>query len=108
MANVLIESMGSEWEPERFQDTHRQKVEALIEEKSQGKTIATVKPAVRPKVVDLMEALQASISARQPGQPATKAPRSTAAAKKEPSKRPSSPGTAKNPATSKAPRRRAS
>ena len=36
MAELLIESMEGEWDPSRYHDTHRQKVEALIEEKRQG------------------------------------------------------------------------
>jgi len=90
MAHVLIGTMESEWEPERFHDTHRQKVEALIEEKSQGKTIATPKLAPLPKVVDLMEALQASIRAAQSSEkkkPAAKASRPEADAKGAPAKR---------------------
>ena len=39
MANLLIESMQSEWEPERYHDTHRAKIEAVIEQKAQGETI---------------------------------------------------------------------
>jgi DNA end-binding protein Ku len=64
MANLLIESMESEWDPKRFHDTHREKVEALIEEKRQGKTILT-DPDAAPtgKIVDLMEALNASVAA---------------------------------------------
>src|SRR3984957_12255855 len=61
MANLLIDSMEGPWEPERYHDTHRAKVEALIEEKSQGKTIAVAKAAPATKVIDLMEALNASI-----------------------------------------------
>ena len=33
MAQLLIESMESDWDPGRYHDTHREKVEALIEEK---------------------------------------------------------------------------
>jgi non-homologous end joining protein Ku len=40
-------------------------VEALIEEKAQGKTIATPKSTRPNKVVDLMEALSASIKASE-------------------------------------------
>src|SRR3984957_13317125 len=65
MAHVLIDSMESEWDPEQFHDTHREKVEMIIEEKSQGKVITIAKPAPEPKIVDLMEALQASINASQ-------------------------------------------
>jgi DNA end-binding protein Ku len=109
MAHVLIDSMESEWDPERFHDTHRQKVEALIEQKSQGKVIATVNPAPAPKIVDLMEALQASINATESNgtKPARKAARPKIAAKKEPTKRVSS-ATAKKAPASKAVRRKAS
>ncbi len=69
MANLLIGSMESSWEPERYHDTHRAKVEALIEEKAQGKTIAVVKEAPATKVVDLMEALSASIKAKSGSAP---------------------------------------
>ncbi len=98
MANLLIGSMESEWEPERYHDTHRAKVEALIEEKAQGKTIvnAGAKTAPATKVVDLMEALRASIAAqpqtekpptrtKKPapvGAPAKRAPAKFTAAKK--------------------------
>jgi DNA end-binding protein Ku len=112
MANVLIDSMQSEWDPERFHDTHRQKVEALIEEKSQGKVISAVKAAPTPKIVDLMEALQASISASQANgaKPAKKATPSKIAAKKVPAKRaaPSAASAAKKAPAPKAVRRKAS
>jgi DNA end-binding protein Ku len=64
MANLLIGSMESDWEPQRYHDTHRAKVEALIDEKAQGKTIAVAKAPQATKVVDLMEALSASIKAK--------------------------------------------
>jgi DNA end-binding protein Ku len=109
MAHVLIGSMESEWDPDRFHDTHREKVEALIEEKSQGKVITIEKPAPAPKIVDLMEALQASISASQSSRaaPAKKAASPKGAiAEKTPTKRPAS--TAKKAAATKAVGRKAS
>ena len=64
MAQLLIESMESDWDPERFHNTHREKVEALIEEKRQGHEIVLQEgPEPVAKVVDLMEALNASIAA---------------------------------------------
>jgi DNA end-binding protein Ku len=63
MAQLLIESMESEWDPEQFHDTHREAVEALVEQKRAGHEIvieAAPKPA---KVVDLFEALSASVAA---------------------------------------------
>ena len=63
MAQLLLESMESEWDPAKYHDTHREKVEAIIEEKRQGDDIVTGVEAAPPstKVVDLMEVLSASI-----------------------------------------------
>ena len=112
MAQLLIESMESEWDPERFHDTHREKVEALIEEKAQGHEIVIQSAPEEPaKVVDLMEALNASVkAAAKPGAKAggrtpakRSSPRAAPAAKKAPK-------SAKQPARAKqsASRRRAS
>jgi DNA end-binding protein Ku len=109
MAHVLIDSMENEWDPERFHDTHRKKVEALIEEKGQGKVITTAKPAPEPKIVDLMEALQASINASQSSRTklTKRVARPKIAAEKPPAKRASAASAKKAPA-SKPVRRKAS
>jgi DNA end-binding protein Ku len=62
MAKLLLESMESEWDPDRYHDTHRQKVEDLVEAKRQGNEIVlgSTEPPVA-KVADLMEVLAASI-----------------------------------------------
>ena len=80
MAQLLIESMESDWDPQRFHDTHREKVEALIDEKRQGHEIVLQEgPEPAAKVVDLMEALNASIAAAaHPGSEGKGAKRSTA------------------------------
>jgi DNA end-binding protein Ku len=65
MAELLIESMEGSWDPKRYRDTHRQKIEALIEEKRQGKEIVAATSAPTAKVVNLMDALNASIKATQ-------------------------------------------
>ncbi len=87
MAQLLIESMESDWDPERFHDTHREKVEALIEEKRQGHEIVLQEgPEPAAKVVDLMEALNASIAAAaRPGAESKSAKRT--ATKRAPAKR---------------------
>jgi DNA end-binding protein Ku len=99
MAQLLIESMQSEWDPEQFHDTHRQKMEELIEEKRQGHEIVLAVEGEKPaKVIDLVEALNASIRAaalsdkpksikkatpptKRPASPAKKAAKSTTARK---------------------------
>jgi DNA end-binding protein Ku len=111
MANLLIGAMASEWESERYHDTHRAKVEALIEEKAQGKVIVNAGAKSRPatKVVDLMEALSASIAAQSPGEkPPTKKPApAKAPAKRAPAKFTAAKKSAKTPAAKPA-RRKAS
>jgi DNA end-binding protein Ku len=71
-AQLLIESMASNWDPDLYEDEYRKRVEALIDEKRQGKVIVTERPETQPtKVVDLMEALQASVEAARSHRPGT-------------------------------------
>jgi DNA end-binding protein Ku len=65
MAKLLVETMESEWEPKKYEDTHRKKVEALVEEKRLGHDVIehATDEAAPVRVVDLMEALSASIKA---------------------------------------------
>jgi DNA end-binding protein Ku len=78
MAKLLVESMESEWEPDRYRDTHREKVHALVEAKRDGNeiVIGAAEPAAT-KVVDLMDVLAASIESVKSG---GKAPKGAAAA----------------------------
>ena len=63
-AKLLIDSMATDWAPENYHDTYRKLVEELIDQKRQGAVVALDKrePAL-PPVVDLMEALRASVAA---------------------------------------------
>ncbi len=74
MAKLLVESMESAWDPNRYHDTHRAKVEELVESKQLGNEIV-VGTVERPptKVVDLMEVLSASIDSVKAGSKAPKA-----------------------------------
>jgi DNA end-binding protein Ku len=64
MAKQLIESLSSEFEPNRYRDEYRDRVLEMIERKAQGETITIEAPAEEPKKVpDLMAALEASIAA---------------------------------------------
>ena len=64
MANQLIESLSSEFEPEKYRDEYRDQVLAMIEKKAAGETITVEEPSEEPqKVPDLMAALEASIAA---------------------------------------------
>jgi DNA end-binding protein Ku len=63
MARQLIESLTSEWDPSKYEDTYRERVLALIERKAAGEEIA-IPPTEEPgPVPDLMAALEASLAA---------------------------------------------
>jgi DNA end-binding protein Ku len=64
MAQQLIESLATDFEPERYRDEYREKVLELIEAKASGEEIAIAPEAPAPaKVPDLMAALEASLAA---------------------------------------------
>ena len=65
MARQLIQQLSDTFKPEEFQDEYRVKLEQLVEQKVAGEEI-TIAPAPEEeptKVVDLMEALKASVEA---------------------------------------------
>jgi len=63
-AKLLVDSMTTEWQPEQYRDTYRDAVEDLIERKSRGEVVSTGAPVFQPApVVDLMDALRASVDA---------------------------------------------
>ena len=64
MAKLLIDSMTTAWQPESYRDTYRERVEELIDQKCQGTVVVSEGPRAEPApVVDLLAALQASVSA---------------------------------------------
>jgi DNA end-binding protein Ku len=64
MAKQLIDSLSSDFEPEKYHDEYRERVLELIERKAQGETVVVEAPPEEPKKVpDLMSALEASIAA---------------------------------------------
>jgi DNA end-binding protein Ku len=69
MAEQLIESLSSDWEPDRYHDDYRQRVLDLIARKAEGEEVVTVPAAEREagEVVDLMAALEASLQAAKDG-----------------------------------------
>jgi DNA end-binding protein Ku len=65
IAEQLIESLAGDFEPDKYRDTYREQVLAMIERKAQGETIA-VQPAPEEDAEpapDLMSALKASLDA---------------------------------------------
>ncbi len=76
MAQQLVESLTTDFEPSRYHDTYREAVLELIEAKAQGEEVVTEAEVDRPAaVVDLMAALEASVAAakqRSARSPATR------------------------------------
>lgn len=75
LAMQLIEQIATdEFHPEAYEDHVRKRTRELIDNKVQGQEIkAAPQEAPRAQIVDLMEALKASLSAAQPGQAPNKA-----------------------------------
>ena len=67
MAKMLINSMDTPFEPAKYKDEYQSKLRALIETKISGKEIVAAEPESSGKVVDLMEALKASVEKAKKG-----------------------------------------
>ena len=64
MASQLIDSLTTEWDPTRYHDTYTEELRKLIDAKAAGKEVtAPTAEAAPSKVLDLMAALEASLSA---------------------------------------------
>ncbi len=110
VAKQLIDSLTGDFEPDKYRDTYRADVLALIERKAEGKEIAVQPEAeeVAAPTPDLMSALKASLAAvREHGEddgaakPRKKAAKS-APAKKGRAKASAAKAPAKKPAAKKA------
>jgi DNA end-binding protein Ku len=103
MAQTLIDNLSADWDPGEFKDEYREAMLRIVEAKINGEEIEVVEAEPTAKVVDLMEALKASVAAAKKeakAEPATKkkAPaRKKTAAKKPAAKKPA----AKKPAARK-------
>jgi DNA end-binding protein Ku len=65
LASELIGRFSGSWEPERYDDTYRARLLAIVEAKRQGREVH-VEPAAEPeRPDDLMDALRASLEAAQ-------------------------------------------
>src|SRR5207248_6228552 len=69
MAQALIENLTEDWNPEEFHDEYREALMDIVEKKAAGEEIVVAEPEEEAKVVDLMEALKASVEAakKKPG-----------------------------------------
>jgi DNA end-binding protein Ku len=61
LAKELIENLTESFEPEEFKSDYVEAVQEMLEAKIKGRKLTIVKPKAKPKVSDLMEALQMSV-----------------------------------------------
>jgi DNA end-binding protein Ku len=77
MAGKLVDTLSAPFDPTRYRDDYRNALEELISNKITGREVVAAPAPPPEKVVDLMEALKASIERaekeRRPAQPAARA-----------------------------------
>ncbi|MFK0202124.1 non-homologous end joining protein Ku [Streptomyces lavendulae] len=80
MAEQLIDALSMTWDPGEFHDTFQEKVAALIQAKQSGGSVEKAEAPAEPTgVVDLMEALRASVE--RAGSPKATSGKATASGK---------------------------
>ena len=73
MARSLIESLAERFRPESYTDAYREALEQLIASKVKGEARNVKRRRPEPKVIDLMEALKASVDQAKKGGKGAKA-----------------------------------
>jgi DNA end-binding protein Ku len=68
MARQLIEGFRADWEPEKYRDTYRDALRAVIEAKREGKEVHVAAEPEEDRPTDLLEALRASVEASKRGE----------------------------------------
>jgi len=72
IAKKLIEHLTQAFDPEKYKDDYREALKALIDKKIEGKEIEVAPDTPERNVIDLMEALQASLKENTKAVKATK------------------------------------
>ena len=86
LAQMLIEQQASDkFDPSQYTDEVRLRIEAAVQKKVEGQEITLAEPQeTGGQVIDLMEALRASLERKAPGRGKTAAPMAPAAERKPP------------------------
>jgi DNA end-binding protein Ku len=73
LAKQLVESLSEPFDAQKFEDEHIKRIEGMIEARLKGRKLTLVKPTAKPKVVDLMDALQKSVAQAREKRPVARA-----------------------------------
>ena len=103
MAEKLIDSLASDFDPSSYRDEYREELLSLIEQKAEGKEVVTSasEEPEATKAPDLMAALEESIAAVRGSDLAKEKPKPKRRSKPTPSKSTASKSKAKSSSTSK-------
>ena len=63
LAEMLVESLAASFQPEKYHDSYRDNLKALIDAKIKGQEVVTPPAAEPAKVIDIMQALKQSLAA---------------------------------------------
>jgi DNA end-binding protein Ku len=77
MARSLIDGLTDDFDPGEFRDEYRAALEDLVQRKIQGQEITYAEASEPSKVLDLMEALRASVEAAKAGKTTAKPAKAT-------------------------------
>lgn len=85
LAAHIVDTKAGHFDPEKFEDHYEKALVDLLKKKQAGLPIPTVEEAEAPRVINLMDALKASIKAgeKKPAAASTKARRTTTAKTKK-------------------------
>jgi DNA end-binding protein Ku len=75
LATALVDQFTGKFEPEKYEDTYRKALLAVIKAKQKGKTIAAVPVEEDEEPTDLLAALKASVEAAKKGKGSVRAKR---------------------------------
>jgi DNA end-binding protein Ku len=89
LAQMLIEQQSAEtFDPSQYKDTVTARIEAAIEKKVQGQEITLAEPEEKgAQVIDLMDALRASLERKAPAKSSPKTEEAAPAPARKPAKR---------------------
>jgi len=62
LAQSLVEALAADFEPDKYKDTYRENLLQMIESKKEGREVVATPEPRQEKVVDILEALKASLA----------------------------------------------
>jgi DNA end-binding protein Ku len=62
LAQSLVEALAAEFEPDKYKDSYRENLLQMIESKKEGREVVATPEPRQEKVVDILEALKASLA----------------------------------------------